>query len=595
MMAFTTRLLRWPVHLVLLAVLATLIPLVIVAQADAAPPQPNTPSFSRAIEDYAPYEAQASCSPENRPGATKLARLIRATYGSDEAIGIARSPCSSSTSEHYEGRAVDWMVDATTRAGKNKAGAFLDWLLEQDDHGNRHAMARRLGIMYIIFNRQMWTSYERGWKPYSGINPHTDHIHISLSYDGSTGRTSFWTGKPLGTPCATEDLTTSAPRVETDPMVYVPVGPARLASTESGTGMLSGPCRLFNDSGRRVDVQVAGAGPVPSRGVAAVELNVAMRRPNWDAGLKAGPAGGKIPSVRRVTATQNQISSASMVLPVGADGKVSFFTDFGATDLAVSVVGYYVDPDASASLRQRIAADGGTQFDGVAPTRIAEVGLGRSDREKVTVAGRAGTDAASTSALVNLTVTTGKGRGSLYTYPAGADRPKVPVLSYTRGATTVQTSVPVGRDGAIVVENDGKSGRTVTVDVVGAHEPAALRGGKDLALRKSPRTVVDTESDLQLASLGAGSVKDFKLGDTVSRDADFVLLQVTARRASSAGALTFWRPDGARPGTVDLSIASGQSVTGTVVAGVGDGRTVRVRNSGAKGVGVRITVLGSFS
>ena len=135
--------------------------------------------------------------------------------------------------------------------------------------------------------------------------------------------------------------------------------------------MLSGPCRLFHGSGRRVDVQVTGTGPVPGRGVAAVELNVAMRRPNWGGSLTAGPAGGDIPSVRRVTATQNQVSSASMVLPVGADGKVSFFTDFGATDLAVSVVGYYVDPDASASLRQRIAADGGDQFDGVAPTRIA--------------------------------------------------------------------------------------------------------------------------------------------------------------------------------------------------------------------------------
>ena len=262
MMPSTTRLFRWPVHLVLLAVLATLIPLAIVTQADAAPPKPNAPSFPRAIEGYAPYEGQQFCSPVNRPGATKLAGIIRATYGSDEAIGIARNSCYS-TSEHNEGRAIDWMVDATTKAGKNKANAFLDWLLATDEHGNRHAMARRLGVMYIIFNRRIWRSYDPGWGAYSGTNPHTDHIHISLSYDGSTGRTSYWTGKPLGTPCATGALTTSAPRVETDPMRYVPVGPTRLASTESGTGMLSGPCRLFNGSGRRVDVQVAGAGPVP--------------------------------------------------------------------------------------------------------------------------------------------------------------------------------------------------------------------------------------------------------------------------------------------------------------------------------------------
>ncbi len=102
-----------------------------------------------------------------------------------------------------------------------------------------------------------------------------------------------------------------------------------------------------------------------------------------------------------------------MVLPVGADGKVSFFTDFGATDLAVSVVGYYVDPDAPLSLRRKIAADGGNQFDGVSPQRLDNLSLGASGGTKVTVAGRAGTDPASSSAVLSLTVAAGQGHGSL--------------------------------------------------------------------------------------------------------------------------------------------------------------------------------------
>ena len=111
--------------------------------------------------------------------------------------------------------------------------------------------------------------------------------------------------------------------------------------------------------------------------------------------------------------------------------------------------------------------------------------------------------------------------------------------------------------------------------------------------------LVTLESDkatMEVPTPAAGTIREFrlKLGDAVSGDADSVLLQVTARRASSAGTLTFWRPGGARPGTVDLSVAPGQTVTGTVVAGIGDGRSVRVRNSGAKGVDVRITVLGAF-
>jgi hypothetical protein len=377
-------------------------------------------------------------------------------------------------------------------------------------------------------------------------------------------------------------------------MRYVPVAPTRLASTESGAGMLSGPCRLMNGSGRRVDVQVTGAGPVPGRGVAAAALNVAMRRPNWTSGLTAGPAGGDVPSVTRVSASQNEIGTSSMVLPVGADGKVSFFTSFGATDLAVSVVGYYVDPDVSVSLREKIAAGGGDEYDAVQPKRLGTVSLGASGTSKVSVAGRAGTDPASTSATVSVTVRSGSGRGSIYAYPAGSERPRVPVLSYEKSATTVQTSVPIGRRGAIVIENSGTAGRDVTVDIAGAHEPSSLRGGRSLALRKVPKAVVDTRSGLQLSNLSDGTTKDFTVGDSVSRDADAVLLAVTARGATTSGTLTFWKPGGARPNTVDLSIQPGQTVTGTVVTGLADGRKVRVRNSGVKGLDLRVTVLGSF-
>ncbi len=140
----------------------------------------------------------------------KLAHLIRQTYGSDEAIGTSRNACYTS-SEHNDGRALDWMIDTSNKKDMAKARAFLDWLLATDKAGNKNAMARRLGIMYIIFNHRMWRAYSpRGWGQYNGTNPHTDHIHFSLSYDGSTGRTSFWKGQALAGPCAPASLTTSS-------------------------------------------------------------------------------------------------------------------------------------------------------------------------------------------------------------------------------------------------------------------------------------------------------------------------------------------------------------------------------------------------
>jgi peptidoglycan hydrolase-like protein with peptidoglycan-binding domain len=49
--------------------------------------------------------------------------------------------------------------------------------------------------MYVIFNKQIWRGYSPGWTSYTGASPHTDHIHISLTWNGARGHTSFWTGR----------------------------------------------------------------------------------------------------------------------------------------------------------------------------------------------------------------------------------------------------------------------------------------------------------------------------------------------------------------------------------------------------------------
>lgn len=40
-------------------------------------------------------------------------------------------------------------------------------------------------VKYVIFNKQIWNPKE-GWKPYTGKNPHKDHIHVSYKDDGIT-------------------------------------------------------------------------------------------------------------------------------------------------------------------------------------------------------------------------------------------------------------------------------------------------------------------------------------------------------------------------------------------------------------------------
>lgn len=82
--------------------------------------------------------------------------------------------------EHPEGRACDWMMTSGGEAtGEQKArgDGMATWAV---------ANADRLGLMYVIWFRQIWTRAE-GWSDYS--NPwgeddpsgwHTNHIHVSV-------------------------------------------------------------------------------------------------------------------------------------------------------------------------------------------------------------------------------------------------------------------------------------------------------------------------------------------------------------------------------------------------------------------------------
>jgi peptidoglycan hydrolase-like protein with peptidoglycan-binding domain len=164
------------------------------AAAVQAPPTRPLPS---GLDVYVPYQGQTVCDPVARPGVLAFARLMTSHYGMGSTALIGRT-CGSGPSEHYDGRAWDWMLSVDNPAQEAVAQSVLSWLTAPDANGVQGAMARRFGIMYIIHNRKMWRAYatDRGWAPYTGVSPHTDHIHFSFNYDGAAGRTSWWTGVP---------------------------------------------------------------------------------------------------------------------------------------------------------------------------------------------------------------------------------------------------------------------------------------------------------------------------------------------------------------------------------------------------------------
>jgi hypothetical protein len=166
-----------------------------------------TPAVAHAdIEDYASYDPQRTCHPEAKRGTDHLAHWVVRRYGGAFG-GTSRSCERRATSEHQNGRAFDWTLDARRKADRRKAKAFLGRILATDRWGNTDAWARRMGVMYVIWNDQMYPAWERfAPEPYlssscdtrrdcSPTLRHRDHLHVSLSRRGARGVTSWYDGR----------------------------------------------------------------------------------------------------------------------------------------------------------------------------------------------------------------------------------------------------------------------------------------------------------------------------------------------------------------------------------------------------------------
>ncbi len=124
--------------------------------------------------------------------------LVLAAFPATGSLGISRACSVGGRSEHKEGRAWDWRVRVASPKERAEAAQVTTWLLRTDAARHSFAMARRLGVMYVIYNRRIWGSYRAadGWRHYAGANPHTDHMHISFSWPGARKQTSYWSGRP---------------------------------------------------------------------------------------------------------------------------------------------------------------------------------------------------------------------------------------------------------------------------------------------------------------------------------------------------------------------------------------------------------------
>lgn len=158
-------------------------------------PEPlENPNLPEEVDVTPPWQENMVCDPFDKPGLEAFANLVGTHYGRPH-YTTSRS-CIDLKSEHYDGRAIDWALNAHDPHDRRIGDAVAQWLT-----ANNGEMARRFGIQSIIWNQRVWHAYDdSGWRRYVGQSPHTDHIHFSFTWDGAMMRTSWWTGVAVERP-----------------------------------------------------------------------------------------------------------------------------------------------------------------------------------------------------------------------------------------------------------------------------------------------------------------------------------------------------------------------------------------------------------
>ena len=160
--------------------------------------------FGPAIDNTS-YDGQEGCSPNAKPGMLAFRSMVLDAFPIFGLGGISRGCTIGGTSEHKEGRAWDMSANAGIESHRKAVQRLFDRLLAPDRYGNEAALARRLGIMYMIWNKKIWGSWG-GWSIYcvqkprgcvdpddGGVrSPHTDHVHFSLTWPGARKQTTYY-------------------------------------------------------------------------------------------------------------------------------------------------------------------------------------------------------------------------------------------------------------------------------------------------------------------------------------------------------------------------------------------------------------------
>ena len=226
---------------------------------------------------------------------------------------------------------------------------------------------------------------------------------------------------------------------------YTPVSPTRVLDTRDGTGGPAVP--LAGDSPRMLTV--TGRGGVPTDGVSAVVINMAVTEPSGPGYLTVYPAGQTRPLASSLNYVPGRTVANLVTVPVGAGGAIELYASGGSVPTVGDIAGYF-------------SADGSLYFS-VPTTRVLDTRNGTG-----TVPGKVAGDsprtvdpsvimgigfAANVAVVGNVTATEQTSSGFVTVFPAGTTPPLASNINYEPNRTVPNAAITRLGAGAVTLSN----------------------------------------------------------------------------------------------------------------------------------------------
>ncbi len=359
--------------------------------------------------------------------------------------------------------------------------------------------------------------------------------------------------------------------------------------TESGPG---GPM----GANQRIELEVVGAAvkapdgttDVVPAGVSAVALNLTAVLPSAAGFMTVWPCDVGRPDASNLNYVGNGVVANSVIAPVGANGKVCFYTN-QTSHLLVDISGWFADSSFVGATPKRVVdtrnAIGGPKVrvpaGGTISVPLAGAAVRRTDGSPDRIPGDA------TAVAMNVTAVLPSQAGFFTVWPCGTAMPTTSNVNFTAGAVVANGVVAsLGTDGSVCIYSDQQS--DVLVDVLGWF---GTGGGQRPYTGAVPSRIVDTRNAIggprgvitpgapKTVPVRGVSVNVDGAVQQVPADASAVALNVTIVEARDAGYATVWPCGTPMPDASNVNFGRGGTAANGVIAPIGAAGSVCIYTS----------------